>query len=560
MRRLVFLFLLATSTSTVLAQYSAGSYGGGGSGGNPGGTLETRENPNVNPLIRQDEDRRQTYGDTKSLIWSGKPFVTKTSLRANEAVVIDVSSEAFDTAIAVTNSLGKVLASNENRSEFDQNAFLVFAPGEAGDYEIRVTNQQGVGSGKFVQKTRTFFYQTVDPTRTERQTIRFNDKRVPAVRVPVRKGQPFYFDGIKVEPYGPGGVDNILTPSGVAAEDVQMPFREANVVFPKFDGYVFLESSSRETERDSGTLQLNNISIGDLGVDATLDGTLSSREVRLLRTPVTKDLLVRLACSNSQVHVMTVNLLPSGELSSNNLLPTTSSEQFRIFRQAGTALTLLMNYSEKSQTFKLQQSTQLRELKSGSPIKDQLKIGESHYYRLTATRSELLKLWSMCKQFDLELQILSKGGTVVNELRNSVTHSPGDDLFFPAADTFYVRAHCFGDGGSGEYQLVRDAIKATVIKEGVVEKLKLDGTNFGSYEVKLNKGVMYEVQHDGAKFGYLSFIDQSGRFLQLNSMGFGSSRVYFLEVPETGTYRIWLRGEQGLHKVRIRPSSFTPLD
>lgn len=114
--------------------------GGGGFQGGQGGDFESDMEEFSKQLFLSPGDRTEWEFDAKE----------------NDSVLVKITSDVFDPAVAVHDDKGKKLIENDDLEPGNQMAQLVFTVPAAGKYKVVVTNYKGTAGGPFMFSVRRF--------------------------------------------------------------------------------------------------------------------------------------------------------------------------------------------------------------------------------------------------------------------------------------------------------------------------------------------------------------------------------------------------------------------
>lgn len=136
---------LACVTALGFAQGGqGGGFGGGGFGGGGGAAQGGIQGPEGQVTNRQ---LFLTPGDRTEWEFDAK---------ADEAMVVTITSQVFDPAVAVVDDKGAKLAENDDIEPGNQMARLLFVAPKEGKYKVVVTNYKGTAGGAFSFESRRF--------------------------------------------------------------------------------------------------------------------------------------------------------------------------------------------------------------------------------------------------------------------------------------------------------------------------------------------------------------------------------------------------------------------
>ncbi|HLK14834.1 MAG TPA: hypothetical protein VKT78_08520 [Fimbriimonadaceae bacterium] len=594
-----FVSLVAVSvTALALGQQGAAGYGqgrggggmgGGGMGGAPfaRGTIVTGNLPgaftpaerrfadHLDKQLEQETPAQNLWTARSAVLTPGDRVEFKVKMRKGETVLAGVTSDAFDPALAILDSKGKELAKNDDREEGDQSPFLVYRFAEAGDYTLKVLSYRSVSGGKFEIKYRSFVAidSAVGPAdhQVDEEDSDPGNRRI-YFRLTCRKGQIYDLSRVQ-QTAGRNqfqiGLDDIIGPTGVAHNDYSIvPTPDDQPVFKALaDGDFYFEYNAAQGSRVHTSFD----TVKTLKFEDTASRAIDFRpgELQLVEFPVKPSQIIRTAISGAPIIARLT--APAGkkpvqqtqyEAYGNDpsvawFRPDIRSDNdyIRIFHGEGTAQLAIRNLRPSAVQIKLENKEGLPAWEDGKPVKGTLAIGQSKLFLVDSTKSELMHVSAVAKTFVAQIDIFRMDGELANSLSNRQTLAAADDLYFPDPDHFVIRLSCVGDGGSGDYDMVRQSLKAAPYALNHVQDLKLDGGNFGLYSVDLEAGKRYEFIYDLSDNRYMStdLLDQDGQFLTSNRLVFGKVVVEYFIPAKSGAHRLWLRGQPGAYKFRLSP-------
>jgi len=544
---------------------------GGGFGGR-GGAFNKAENASGHI---EDQGQRALWESKTAILTPGDRVEFKLKMQAGETVMAGVTSDAFDPALALEDSKGKVLIQNDDREEGDQSPFLTYRVAEAGTYTLKVLSYHSVSGGKFEVKMRRFVASDVAPgkqTLANTVPISLEGQEILVLRLTATKGK--IYDLKELREYSSRylsmiNAQTVTGPTGVAANDYS-PVATAggSQVFEALrDGDFYLEyqvTNGQKFESDIRALEPIAMKTAD---EKVLN--LAGQELAVLDFPVVKDQIVRTTFTGE--HFVFDMSGPSGandregngDASYGNtkfwtyfqLNVASNNDVVRVFHGNGKvriAVRCLRFPDAKGQSITIRNSESLPTWDAGSASNSKLEIGESKLFLIKSTKSELMRVFASANSFLLKLDIFELSGAEDNSLENRATRIATDDLYFPDPGTFIVRLSCDGNGGSGEYKMKREELVTTPYRLGTVQTVNLDGENFGLYSVDLEAGKRYELMTDQpGNYLRVDLLDDDGQFLTSQGITFDKVNVQYFIPSRSGRHRLWLRGSPGVRHFRL---------
>lgn len=569
--RKVCLLVVSLLPGFVIAQGSAGGYGqgqgmgGGGFGGGGFGGAQLGDRVPEDKEARPDESD-EGWESRTAILTPGDRVEFRISLQKGEVLMAGVKSDAFDPALSVENTEGKVLVKNDDRAEGDQAPFVSYRADQESTCILKVLSFRSVSGGKFVIKIRKFVpldatlgsavYEMAPDAKQELNRLVF--------RLPVKKGG--YYELRKAEvvfsnDVRHGGLKRLIGPTGVEVNDFKaVPTgRDAPVFQALQDGNYYAEYFVDNGRR----YRTEFFEVKSVKVSASSETPLefSPGEIKIIEQEVKRNQIIRSAISGEGLSV-TIQA-PEDEKKHFNvardgawgdtasflwLQPRLDDDNdvVRVYHADGLVRFGIRSNSDKiiRSSFKNTESLPAWDVKN--PIKGSLSIGESRFFLIQSTKSALMRVAVTADTFQPRLDIFRLNGDIANSLSDRKRNRAGDDLYFPDADTFLVRMSCDGHGGSGSFEMRREELSPESYPLGTPQTLVLDGINFGLYEVNLEAGKRYELLTDNPPdLLRADLLDDDGQFLKSQGLRFDNTELQYFVPTRSGRHRLWLRGAAG---------------
>lgn len=601
--RVLLSFFLLAMAGSALSQQGAAKYGqgmGGGQGGYAGGAGRgggggyggiagqgyVPANQQQDPA--PDADPRLGLWESKTAILTpGDRVEYKLKVVKGETVMAGVISDAFDPALAIEDSKGNTIAKNDDREEGNQSPFLSYRFTEAGSYTLKVISYRPVSGGKFTLRMRTFVSTDVgfgpekhsDITPVENIGVQYSQQTFSEALIHIagKKGHVYDlrdFVGVQnfVDKFET--VRRIYGPTGVDLNDFAIvPAIGNDPVFRALtDGDYYVEitwSNQKELDTD-----VHEVKVLQAQASGKLTLSLGPRELQIVEFPVLTNQIIRSKLDGSFMPAWLTGPAdkPGGVIQNSagetqsygnsdswawfTLNRDSTADVIRVFHVAGVARLAIRNYYDRERTVEFSNTESLPEWKSGETLKSSLEIGDARLFLIKSTKSDLMRVFAQASHFQAKVEIFRLSGSLENTLINRQTHTAGDDLYFPDADTFIIRFSCDGDGGSGDFVLKRDSLQPAPYKLGEAKLLDLNGQNFGYYDVNLEAGKRYELIYDTAQYDLRAdLLDEAGEFLTSQRIGFAKVEVQYFVTKRPGRHRLWLRGTPGKRKFKLQLSA-----
>lgn len=541
----------------------------GGFGGSGGGSISFADEsppPNRNlyahllSLPEQEPNNTQLWTSKTAILTAGDKVEFKFDLMANDVLMATAEGEAFDAALSVTDSTNQILAKNDDRFTGNQAPFVLHRARKDGTYSLNVISYRSTGGGRFTVKFRTLrsrdgaFGRQVFPAADKEPTHR------NTFRLTLAKGQIvslYSNSGSVAKVFGPTGVpdaDFELIPSGTYGP----------ILRAKSDGdYYFDYNSSRSDDFET---RIEIVPVVPAGTVFEKELKFGPHQTQILEFPVTKGGLVWTTLSGT--NLFSIVSAPEGEdkrttgdgstwftnhsFTEWNARYGDDDDVVRIFKADGSARMVIRSLRSQGQTIRVQNRDTIPEWKDGIASQEKMGIGEVRLFKMTSAKSQLMRVAVQASGFVPRLDIFSTMGVLANSLSDRDNLRAADDLYFPNAGEWIIRVTCTGFGGSGPFTMRRDVPKTVPYALGSNLPFKLEGNNFGLFEVNLEKGKRYELlTNQGDRRFSVDVLNDEGEFLRPQTIRFdGLCAGYF--VPEqSGRHRLWIRGEPGDFMTRL---------
>jgi len=546
-----------------------GGMGGGGFGGRAGYAADSVSEQNNGLPPAPDDDQTPGLWKRKSAILSpGDRVEFKFDVKAGQAIMAGVASDAFDPALELVDPAGKTVAKNDDRVEGDQRPFLAYHFTTTGTYVVKVVSYSSKAGGKFQLRSKLFSPFDVSPGKAKHEKVVATDDRLQ-LRIACTKGKIYDLQNVmELFPTHAqfGNFQGIIGPTGVAASDYDMVSTPSPtpVFLAKATGDYYVEYQAG----DAPVVQTDVREITPLVTKATdtKDLAMKSGDLQILEFPVKKDQIIRTVfASNSKAYGYTMSgpdeaqsPQNGGDAGYGNTPQWTwfkanidsDADETRIFHGDGMVRLAVRVYADETLTVKNSES--IPEWADGKPDDGEIQIGDTRLFLIKSAKSELMRVRGTADHFLPRVDIFRLDGGLANSLCDRISHKAADDLYFPDAGTFVVRLICDGYGGSGNYQMAREALNPLPYTLGAVQALNLDGQNFGLYSVNLEAGKRYELMTDNpGNFLEADLLDDDGQFLTSQAISFERVGLQYFTAPATGHYRLWLRGGPGLRHFKF---------
>lgn len=567
--------------STAFSQGSAQGYGQGGAMGGPGGGMG---GGGLSPSFRlSDEEVRRAkkvdqpggYWETKSAILTpGDRVEFKFKLEPGQTLLCGVETDSFDAALSIVDEKGAELAKNDDRAEGEQSPFLTYHSKKGETITIKVLSFRSAAGGRFMLHSR--LATTVDLT-TPLGTAEVvpNPNQPMLFRIDAKKGRYYDFnklEGMRADMNPRARVMlqpiRVIGPSGLDGQDGQIVAQNVRgqTILSEVDGPIFVEANNPFSTKIEWSVR--EIEAKTLTKEGVLSVALPDDRIHVLEFPVTaKEFVETKFSGNPGINIAwdypgrrRASYADEGIAAVGGatlFMPTLGNNRdvIHLFHGEGTVKLFLRSYLRTPSEVKISNTQKLPVWEEGKEFKADLAIGESKFFLVKSTKSELMRIALQAKGFAPQLDIFSLTGDQLNSMSNRSNLRVADDLYYPSADTFLVRINCLGFGGSGSYTLVRSTLTGPEYKVGTVAEAVINEKRFGLFEVELEAEKWYEFRHDttGKPMVQVDLLDSEGNFLRSTDIQLDKMNRRFFRTNVAGKHRLWIRGPFGSYPFKIVP-------
>jgi len=518
--------------------FGGGGFGSGGvAGGARGGSGTGTDRGAANAVQRVEETLASLLGSEfqTHLLTPGEFTEWTVEMKADDVLIAEARSTAFDAGLEIVDAAGKSLAGNDDRYLGDQRPLLLWRSSVAGKFTLRGRSFRDRAGGQYEIRYRVFPSVLIEPGETrkvERPMGTF------LLRLPLQRGmivQPV--SDVRKFNSAPAQVTfgSLLSPGGIPGYGQTSLFSDlstSQMHFAPVDGEYFLVS---ENDQAGGS----EISIHILTPEFLTSGKPSAisagTNVQLYEVMASKGEILEVSASGQARGYLSA-FLPMPELpepgdeswmdprkavveSDKNpgLTPLIarvrdSSRIAALFNRDGRYLVSMSNFQTLNPQFQAQLQSPLRTLIPQQPTIGTLKIGEYHYWAFDAEPGQYVRLELSSQDFAAQMGQISEQGAESNKISPSLdTDSVSRQFLVTAPGRQIVRVSCLGDGGKGDYQLsctVAPSQDCSLVKpaEG-----KAESGETRVVRMELEAGVPYLAQFDGPTSGlYFTFADLQG--------------------------------------------------
>ncbi len=518
------------------------------------------------PGKRNESEEIQNWSSKSLILTPGDKVETKFTAKKGQVVFATVESDAFDPAMTVVDSDGKVLTENDDQYEGEQAPYVSFVVKHDGEYKLVVRNYRSTSGGRFNLRTKMVTCVTPAPGNNllELPKGTINRGQEFYISIEAEKGKyygllhaPRVVKGNTISPY----FQRLIGPSGVPEldqEDMQAVTGDFVFLAKQSGTYLLRCGTSSYSGEGPWTFGVcfDEIGVDKIGIDGEATVNLLPGRQRILQYEVKVGTALRSKVILPQFFEEQLNIpkpKPNNQGSTNSLIwvpikSNDASDGLRFFPGEGTVSVVICNSSSESGTYKITNSTKFPALKLGAKETDKLGIGEAKVYSFTGKKMEIQRIVAQSSQMEVTMDLIQ------DDLRrwqyqDSGNHRPMAVLNFDEPHTFVMTVSSAGRGGSGEYSLEFSSIKPTPIKVGsAVTVTESEGLST-VYEVTLEKGTNYHMVGTSATSN-VSIADPEGVNVQLTYFLVpGGSR--FFRATKDGNYRMRFYGSAKGGKFKI---------
>lgn len=530
-------FLLACSLC--LAQ---GGQGGGGFGGSFGGGIQGGQG---GEFAGDGDQVRQNL-----FLTPGDRTEWEIEMEPGEGVLVLISSQVFDPAVAVQDEQGKELAENDDIKPGDQRARLIFIAPAKGKYKVVITNYKNAAGGQFELNATRFRSVAIEPGKQKKISVK-NERAWARFRVE----KPQDFSLIFAQDRGQGRLA-VLGPGGEAVPALE-PLQSDRTLY-------------RFTAAEPGE---HFIRFGELGPQITVQpievrplNPGQNRSVSLARGQVidyqvkaAKGQLIRIGLPTDQPKFLAE--IKTDETDQNG-------QNYTVLSSPGIRNeTTILSHKQRELRFSLHsieaqpQQVALRLEQAGSPLgaangeTGRLDWHQTRFYTFEGKAGDVVNVQGSASGYELELAVFGPGGHRTAVPRVDAKGTVGTTLPITVGGRYTVLVR---GGGIGPFSIKSDPLPPKQIQIGMNEgaitgqlpqvwRTSLNEDDDMAFRIE-SSGLHWQIQvigPSGQTVGRLNTRDgKSGDFLRLKASRAGSYTFLIRAAKSgaaTGTYRFkWI--------------------
>lgn len=490
--------------------------------------------------------------------------------KEGETIIVSASSTAFDPAIEVVDSAGKVLAQNDDVRTGDQQALVLFRFAKAGNYKVLVKGFKSKGGGEYVFTVRRFV--SVDLPLGGRLAGSLSRSGVKWFRFPVAAGQTLVvtaraanFQPV-LDHFAPNGEAMVAAPQALGTQRARrMVFRTETAG----DTYVKL-GGGRPGASYAITLAAAQM------IPTTIDAKTTSRrleagglDVWTFQGKPGDVVLIEARATGAKVKA-SLGYVPTaakaGEQATSSIEPgadvvflpydlKASGDMVALLRREGTYHATVSQPLGLSVEYTMAVSRKAKSLPETAEVPGTLKIGGSDYWTVEGARGRILRLEALAEQFDVTLTLFNpQGEQVAANDDGGAGHNALLTTILTDAGRYLLRVSVFGDGGSGTYRVRRitDPIRSLTLGERGPGTIGVGGTGIWSLQGKAGQTIVLSVRSRDFDTAVRLFGPDGLEVANNDDSEEGTDSLLSVRLPLDGVYTIWVSGKQGSGQYVVR--------
>lgn len=476
------------------------------------------------------------------------------AIKDGETIIASATTTNFDPAIQIVDKDGKLLAENDDVRLGVQDALLVYRFPSAGSYKLLVKAFKGAGGGQFKLTLRRFIATEIKVGA--RTTSGNEEKRAQFYRFPAEVGQTLLIN----LPDSHSATSQVFSPTGeslslnepIVGRPSTVSFRaEAKGDYYLRVGaartYAFTVATARVAPLTLGQPSITR-KLGTGGVDIWTFTATAGDFVRLQARAEGRGVEAQLTYippteSEEDITAKTaVATFATGEKSQGELVA--------LLRKTGTYELTLAQLVGLEMDYTLTSTKTVRGWELKAPLAEKLALGGTDYYAIEGKAGEILRLEGLSEQFDIELELYNlRGERLASNDDGGKGRNALVTVLLTGAEKYLLKVHCYGDGGSGTYQLRRapDPVRPLKLGERGSGTLSADGTEIWSFTGKASQALILSVRSNDFN-PWVRVFGPDG----VEISGEGTGTLYGLTLPLEGTYTIWVSRRIGAGKYTVR--------
>ncbi len=543
------MILTVTTVGSILGQGGQSGFGGGAGGfggGNivPDGSAETTETLILTP---------------------GQPSEWGLEIEEGETVFVTVTTVNFDPEAWIVDSEENELIRNDDIVKGDQRSRLVHTFDKEGDYKIMVGSFESKLGGQYEMSIRKFKPELAELNETKKQTpeesgyqwVRFEAPKETTLLVRIEgrsaRDAEFYDTlGNEIEDVGTNYLDGWVFVSETEG------FYYAKFVGSDETSYEFsaLTEVQKETVLEKGPSHHNSTS------DAIVTYSFAASTGDLIQ--------LESEARGASTYIFHKDVpLPEAmdkeEIKDEQIMPIWSREKYggrkTIFVRKDTTIKVSVIGSineaiESAVTLtKTMPAMRLNASSSGN-----LKVGDYDTWEFEGRAGDVIRLTGEAATFDFNMHVYDPDGRDIEELCDisSENLNASDEMVLTKTGKYFVIIHSYGNGGGGSYSLGHSILPAKNLAFETVQTGEMadDGYDIWSFGGKKDQTILISMRSTDFSPSFYLY-KANGEVLNFSFGRSGSDqKTITMKLPEDGTYKILIRGDDGKYKLKLMDFDF----
>jgi hypothetical protein len=223
------------------------------------------------------------------------------------------------------------------------------------------------------------------------------------------------------------------------------------------------------------------------------------------------------------------------------------SDHIRVYEEKGEVTLIVSNGDYKAVSVSFSNSMDIPVWTEGTSITGKIGLGESKFFVIGANKGDIQRIKGSADGFELNFTLNTMTGEGSDYI-DPRSHAPSAELRYTENRKYLMEVSSPQGGGSGTYTMTLEQAKPDLIELGKVFEYH-DGPAVGTYAVKLEQGVRYQILSP-SNLG-LALLDEAGDNIPSQAVAFGNQTAIWFTPSKSGTVRLKvIAGPQGL-KFRI---------
>lgn len=575
-----FVLVLGMSAAMAVAQGGGGAPGvgfGGGGGFQGGQGGRGGQDGAIRNGQRLDEQigRYLTGPEHEHILTPGDFTDWPLKLEEGQVVVAEASSIAFDPALEIVDSKGKVLASNDDRYPGDQRPLLLWRCPAKGEYSLHGRCFRDKSGGQY--RLRFSVYDTIDASTSVASEKKFSGELPVLIRAAMKRGQ--IFEGVNLQQEAPDRVflrfDTAIAPCGLPDLDLLRPFQptlgDTSLLAVADGDYYFLGSSEpikgtskvQLVEHKTMAVKPESRAKSDAPPKSSVDiWTFSAKAGELLQVRTPELTPYSRSTIEPQPEMPEAPKKPDDWSAFYPEVPDPKKDRspaFTPLRGRDRDLRMTNFKVNKDTTFwvvnrplrqgetnySLQIVPLAKPIADGTGTRGNLRIGDAEFWSFDGQVGDVVVLDTQCKDFYSRVRFMDPD---LRDLAQLVPQVDGDrasaTMILRKAGTNLMEVSCNGEGGSGGYTLTRKLVPPKVFDVTKPAAGELDGNKVQVWKFVAKPGepllVKWDVSNPSVR---LRALDEAGNNVNIPLQRVNDLKWYgVLTVDKERTFIVVVEG------------------